>query len=106
MPSRSRCARRGGDRGIAIVQIVRQPHRIDAGRQQRGAAGIWIGEETFVLHAVPGRRRVEATFQIAEPHIGALKKILNPNERHTRIGHVHQVHIAGEDHGCHISLLR
>jgi hypothetical protein len=57
-----------------------------------------VGKEAFVFHGMAAGRLVETAFEIREDDIGAAKLVLDEREGHRRVGHVHQVHVTGQDH--------
>src|SRR5260370_28365730 len=83
---------------LAVIDIVGEPDRPDAGWLQRLAGNERVGEKSFMFHGMPALRPVETAFEVAKDDIGAAELFLNEGERYRRIGDVHQVHVTGEDH--------
>ena len=89
------------DGRIAVVHVVGDAHRGNAGVAQRRAAGGRIGEEALVVERVAAWRLVQAAFKVAEHQVGGLERVPHAGERYRRVTDVHQVHVSGQDQSRH-----
>jgi hypothetical protein len=89
------------NRLLAIVHVVGVADHPKPADDER-SSGCERGVETFALHRVPGRRLVEAGFQISEQHVGLPQRVSDASERHPGIDDVHEVDVAGQhQHSSH-----
>ncbi len=93
---------RAQDRGIAVIDVVGQPDGGNAGGPECRAGDLRVGEEAFLFDRVPVGRLVQNAFEVGEDEIGGAQFVADPGERHGGVVHVHQVHIADQDHRGHL----
>jgi hypothetical protein len=89
---------RGGDRRLAIIDVIGNPDRPHTGRCQRLAGDRRIGEEPLVLRSMPIRRLKETAFEIGEHYARRAEFVFDKGEWDAGIGDVHKVDVTGQDH--------
>ena len=89
--------RRGNRRGT-VIDVVGDADGLDAGRFQRLAGHRRVGKKALIVERMARGRRAQAAFEVREHDVRGAELVSHQRERDQRIGDVHQVHVAGQDH--------
>ena len=86
----------------AVVDVIREPDRGDAGALQGFAGDLGIGEKSLMLDGVPVGRLVEQAFEVGENEVSGAQGLADACERHAGILDIHQIDVADQDQGGHL----